>query len=120
MTNKNEAGQALILTVASLVALMGFAGLAIDMGVLRHDQRLALVPGLKKGLQVRTDAVGNLSLDRASLLDRGQVTGEEVLQRQRAPEHQAAGQHHAARNGQQPGEKRVTFQVPRSEHWNSR
>jgi Putative Flp pilus-assembly TadE/G-like len=40
MTNKNEAGQALVLTVASLVALMGFAGLAIDMGVMRHDQRL--------------------------------------------------------------------------------
>ncbi len=40
MTNKNEAGQALIFTAAALVALMGFAGLAIDMGVMRHDKRL--------------------------------------------------------------------------------
>jgi hypothetical protein len=40
MRNKNEAGQALIFTAAALVVLMGFAGLAIDMGVLRHDKRL--------------------------------------------------------------------------------
>jgi hypothetical protein len=40
MKNKNEAGQALIFTAAALVALMGFAGLAIDMGVMRHDKRL--------------------------------------------------------------------------------
>jgi hypothetical protein len=40
MRNKKEAGQALISTALALVALMGFAGLAIDMGVLRHDKRL--------------------------------------------------------------------------------
>ncbi len=40
MTNKKEAGQALIFTAAALVVLMGFAGLAIDMGVMRHDKRL--------------------------------------------------------------------------------
>jgi len=40
MTIRNEAGQALISTALALVALMGFAGLAIDMGVLRHDKRL--------------------------------------------------------------------------------
>jgi hypothetical protein len=40
MRNKNEAGQALILTAVALVALIGFAGLAIDMGVMRHDKRL--------------------------------------------------------------------------------
>jgi len=40
MTNKNEAGQALVFTAAALVVLMGFAGLAIDMGVMRHDKRL--------------------------------------------------------------------------------
>ena len=40
MKNKNEAGQALIFTAAALVVLMGFAGLAIDMGVMRHDKRL--------------------------------------------------------------------------------
>jgi hypothetical protein len=40
MTNKKEAGQALIFTAMVLVVLMGFAGLAIDMGVMRHDKRL--------------------------------------------------------------------------------
>jgi hypothetical protein len=40
MKNKNEAGQALVFTAAALVVLMGFAGLAIDMGVMRHDKRL--------------------------------------------------------------------------------
>lgn len=35
-----EAGQALVLTAVALVMLMGFAGLAIDMGVLRHEKRL--------------------------------------------------------------------------------
>jgi len=30
----------LIFTAAALVVLMGFAGLAIDMGVMRHDKRL--------------------------------------------------------------------------------
>ena len=40
LTNKNEAGQALISTALALVVLMGFAGLAIDMGVMRHNKRL--------------------------------------------------------------------------------
>jgi hypothetical protein len=40
MTNKNEAGQALIFTAVALVVLMGFAGLAIDMGVMRYNKRL--------------------------------------------------------------------------------
>ena len=40
MRNKNQAGQALVLTAVALVALIGFAGLAIDMGVMRYDKRL--------------------------------------------------------------------------------
>jgi hypothetical protein len=40
MRNRNEADQALILTALALVVLMGFAGLAIDMGVMRYDKRL--------------------------------------------------------------------------------
>jgi Putative Flp pilus-assembly TadE/G-like len=40
MRNRKEAGQALILTAAALVALMGFAGLAIDVGMLRYEKRL--------------------------------------------------------------------------------
>jgi hypothetical protein len=40
MRSKKEAGQALISTALALVALMGFAGLAIDMGVMRHNKRL--------------------------------------------------------------------------------
>jgi hypothetical protein len=40
MSNRKEAGQALVFTAAALVALMGFAGLAIDMGVMRRDKRL--------------------------------------------------------------------------------
>jgi hypothetical protein len=40
MTNKNEAGQAVVFTAAALVVLIGFAGLAIDMGVMRHGKRL--------------------------------------------------------------------------------
>src|SRR3984893_18866767 len=40
MKNKNEAGQAVVFTAAAWVVLMGFAGLAIDMGVMRHDKRL--------------------------------------------------------------------------------
>src|SRR5690348_9479746 len=40
MKRNKEAGQALVLTAVALVMLMGFAGLAIDMGVLRHEKRL--------------------------------------------------------------------------------
>jgi hypothetical protein len=40
MRNRKEAGQALVLTALALVALLGFAGLAIDMGVMRYEKRL--------------------------------------------------------------------------------
>jgi hypothetical protein len=40
MTRNSEAGQTLALVALGLVALMGFAGLAVDMGVLRYDKRL--------------------------------------------------------------------------------
>jgi len=40
MRRKNEAGQALVFTAVALVVLMGFAGLGIDMGVLRYERRL--------------------------------------------------------------------------------
>ncbi|HEV2616975.1 MAG TPA: pilus assembly protein TadG-related protein [Candidatus Acidoferrales bacterium] len=40
MKRKREAGQALVFTAVGLVVLMGFAGLAIDMGVMRYEKRL--------------------------------------------------------------------------------
>jgi hypothetical protein len=41
MTRKNEAGQALVFGVVVLgIVLMGFAGLGIDVGVMRYDKRL--------------------------------------------------------------------------------
>jgi len=40
MNRKNEAGQALVFTAVGLVALLGFIGLGIDMGVLRYQKRL--------------------------------------------------------------------------------
>src|ERR1700733_13915479 len=40
MRRKSEAGQALILTALGLTVLMGFAGLGIDMGVMRYEKRL--------------------------------------------------------------------------------
>ncbi len=40
MPKRREAGQALIFTSLALVALMGFAGLAIDVGVMRYEKRL--------------------------------------------------------------------------------
>lgn len=40
MKRKSQAGQALILTAIALSALMGFAGLAVDMGVMRYEKRL--------------------------------------------------------------------------------
>jgi len=40
MTRKNQSGQALISTVLALTVLLGFGGLAIDMGVLRYEKRL--------------------------------------------------------------------------------
>ncbi|HLJ79298.1 MAG TPA: pilus assembly protein TadG-related protein [Acidobacteriaceae bacterium] len=36
---RNESGQTLVLVVASMVAVMGFVGLAIDVGNLRADER---------------------------------------------------------------------------------
>jgi Putative Flp pilus-assembly TadE/G-like len=40
MRRNRQAGQALYVTVASLVVLLGFAGLAIDMGALRYEKRI--------------------------------------------------------------------------------
>jgi len=40
MTRRREAGQALYITAAALVVLMGFMGLGLDMGVLRYEKRL--------------------------------------------------------------------------------
>jgi Flp pilus assembly protein TadG len=40
MTRRSEAGNVLIFTALALTVLMGFAGLAIDMGMLRYDKRL--------------------------------------------------------------------------------
>jgi hypothetical protein len=40
MLRKNDDGQVLIGAALALVVLMGFAGLAIDMGVLRYERRL--------------------------------------------------------------------------------
>jgi Putative Flp pilus-assembly TadE/G-like len=40
MTRKSDAGQSLALVALALVALTGFAGLGVDMGMLRYDKRL--------------------------------------------------------------------------------
>jgi Putative Flp pilus-assembly TadE/G-like len=40
MTRNREAGQTLAFVAVGLVALMGFAGLAVDMGALRYDKRV--------------------------------------------------------------------------------
>jgi Putative Flp pilus-assembly TadE/G-like len=40
MTRKKEAGSILVFMAIALVVLMGFAGLAIDMGALRYQKRL--------------------------------------------------------------------------------
>jgi uncharacterized membrane protein len=40
MSLKDERGQALFTAVAAIVVLMGFAGLGIDMGMLRYEKRL--------------------------------------------------------------------------------
>ena len=40
MKRKSESGQALVFSALALVVLIGFAGLAIDMGVLRYQKRL--------------------------------------------------------------------------------
>lgn len=73
MKRNKEAGQALVLTAVALVMLMGFAGLAIDMGVMRHEKRLQ---------QTAADAA---ALAGANNLSYGGVT--------------AAGQAAAASNG---------------------
>jgi len=39
MRYKSEAGQAVIFTAVAMVALMGFAGLAVDMGLMRYEKR---------------------------------------------------------------------------------
>jgi len=63
MPRRSEAGQALIMTAAALVVLIGFAGLAIDMGVMRYNKRL---------LQTAADAAAiagasNLPIDGVTL-----------------------------------------------------
>jgi hypothetical protein len=40
MTRKNQSGQTLVSTVLALTVLLGFGGLAIDMGALRYEKRL--------------------------------------------------------------------------------
>ncbi len=40
MIRRKEAGQALLFTAIGLVALMGFAGLAVDVGVMRVEKRV--------------------------------------------------------------------------------
>src|ERR1700722_7552211 len=40
MKRKNEAGQALVFAAVGLAVLIGFAGLGIDMGMLRYQKRL--------------------------------------------------------------------------------
>lgn len=62
MRRKGEAGQSILLVAAALVLLMGFMGLAIDMGVLRYEKRLQ---------QTAADAA---ALAGASDLDQGNVT----------------------------------------------
>jgi hypothetical protein len=64
--NRKEAGQALILTAAALVALMGFAGLAIDMGVMRYDKRLQ---------QTAADAAAIAGASNLAYFDQGVVVG---------------------------------------------
>jgi hypothetical protein len=40
MTRRKEAGQAVVFAAVGMTIFLGFAGLAIDMGVLRYDKRL--------------------------------------------------------------------------------
>ena len=40
MKRKSESGQALVATIVAMVALIGFAGLGVDMGMLRYEKRL--------------------------------------------------------------------------------
>jgi len=40
MKRKNQSGQALVFTAAAAVVLMAFAGLAVDMGMIRYQKRL--------------------------------------------------------------------------------
>lgn len=40
MSRKNQAGQALAFTALAMVALLGFVGLGIDMGMMRYQKRL--------------------------------------------------------------------------------
>lgn len=40
MKRRNEAGQSLVFVAVGMVALLGFVGLGIDMGVLRYERRL--------------------------------------------------------------------------------
>src|SRR6202011_396423 len=40
MIRRNQAGQALVSTALAMVVLVGFAGLAVDMGILRYQKRV--------------------------------------------------------------------------------
>jgi Putative Flp pilus-assembly TadE/G-like len=40
MTRRKEAGQALVFAALGMTVFLGFAGLAVDMGILRYDKRL--------------------------------------------------------------------------------
>src|SRR5215469_6949639 len=40
MRRRKQAGQALVFAAVGLTVLLGFAGLAVDMGVLRYEKRL--------------------------------------------------------------------------------
>ena len=40
MTRKTQSGQALVFVALAMVVLLGFAGLSVDLGVLRHQRRL--------------------------------------------------------------------------------
>jgi Flp pilus assembly protein TadG len=40
MTRKTQSGQALVFVALAMVVLLGFAGLSVDLGVLRHKRRL--------------------------------------------------------------------------------
>lgn len=56
MTRKNESGQALIFAVAVLgIALMGFAGMGIDMGMMRYQKRLLQTAADAAAIAAATD-----------------------------------------------------------------
>jgi Flp pilus assembly protein TadG len=85
MTRKNQSGQALVSTVLALTVLLGFGGLAIDMGALRYEKRLQ---------QTAADAA---AVAGASNLTHGGVT--------------SGAQHASAANGFTDGVNNVTVTI---------